>query len=79
MDRDPVRRQVVRARTSSGSLSMRTNIVGTHCECVTCSRSMSASASAGVEVLHDHDGAAEAVHVEREGSGAAWYIGAGER
>ena len=49
-------------RTSSGSFSMRTNMVGTHWLILALYFSMSFSACFGVEMLHHHDGAAEPLH-----------------
>ena len=59
------------ARTSSGSLSMRMNIVGTTWLWVTWYCSIEREVLLGVEVLHHHDGAAERLrsHAEAQRSG----------
>ena len=59
VDRDLLRRQVVRVRAASGSFSMRTNIVGTHWLCVTWYFSMQRERLLGIELLHHDHGAAE--------------------
>ena len=55
-----------RSRTSSGSLSRRTNIVGTTCVCVTRMTLDELEEALGVEVLHDHDRRAERHRRHRE-------------
>ena len=65
-----------RARTSSGSLSIRTNIVGTHWLCVTRYVSIAASdASASKRVVITSVPPRECTMPPNR-SGAAWYVGA---
>ena len=72
MDDRLERRQVVLARVSSGSFSMRTNMVGTNWPWVILYCSMSAEVLLGVEALHHHDGAADACTASQKRNGAAW-------
>jgi hypothetical protein len=67
------------SRTSSGSLSMRMNMVGTHWLWVTRCRSMSSSAWAASKCSITTTVDPTRWKAMQKRSGAAWYSGAGDR
>ena len=68
-----------RARSSSGSLSMRTNMVGTNWPKVTWCSSIRRSVSAGSKWSMTTTVPPARCTCRQKRSGAAWYSGAGER
>ncbi len=67
------------ARTASGSFSMRTNIVGTNCACVTPYLSIAARQPSGSKFSSTMFVPPKRFTAMQNCNGAAWYSGAGDR